>query len=83
MQGVPNKGKLLTGLSRFWFDRLGSVLQNHFITDDVNVMPGGIKEWGERTGKDLEGRSMLVKRCEVLRCEAIVRGYLTGVLRAY
>lgn len=77
-QGVPNKGKLLTALSKFWFNKLGAILPNHFITDDVEKMPEGIKEWGQSSGKDLAGRTMLVRKCEVLKCEAIVRGYLTG-----
>lgn len=78
LQGVPNKGKLLTGISKFWFERLSSILPNHLITDDLDQMPAEIKEWGEANGKDLKGRTMLVRRCEVLKCEAIVRGYLTG-----
>jgi len=76
--GVPNKGKLLTALSKFWFERLGSILQTHFVTDDLDKMPAGVREWGEKEGKDLRGRTMLVKKCQVLKCEAIVRGYLTG-----
>jgi phosphoribosylaminoimidazole-succinocarboxamide synthase len=71
----------LTSLSKFWFEKLGSILQNHFVADDLDRMPQGVKEWGENAGKDLAGRTMLVKRCEVLKCEAIVRGYLTGELK--
>jgi phosphoribosylaminoimidazole-succinocarboxamide synthase len=77
-QGVPNKGKLLTALSKYWFGKLDGILPNHFVTDDLEKMPAGVKEWGRRSGKDLVGRTMLVKKCEVLKCEAIVRGYLTG-----
>lgn len=77
-QSVPNKGKLLTSLSKFWFDKLGHILQNHFITSDLDKMPEGTKQWGLRNNKDLEGRTMLVRKCQVLKCEAIVRGYLTG-----
>ncbi|CAD6566097.1 MAG: Bifunctional purine biosynthetic protein ade1 [Cyphobasidiales sp. Tagirdzhanova-0007] len=76
--GVPNKGKLLTALSKFWFEKLGSILPNHYVTDDLEKMPVEVERWGARSGKDLAGRTMLVRKCEVLKCEAIVRGYLTG-----
>lgn len=77
-QGVANKGKLLTGISKYWFNKLSDILPNHLITDDLDQMPAEIKKWGETNGKDLQGRTMLVRKCEVLKCEAIVRGYLTG-----
>lgn len=82
-QGVPGKGKLLTALSKYWFGKLDGILPNHFVTDDLDDMPAGIKEWGESSGKDLQGRTMLVRKCEVLRCEAIVRGYLTGAQQSF
>ena len=79
---MPNKGKLLTALSKFWFEKLGSILPNHYVTDDLEKMPVEVERWGARSGKDLAGRTMLVRKCEVLKCEAIVRGYLTGAAMA-
>lgn len=74
-QGIPSKGKLLTQLSAFWFELLADVVPNHLITCDIDAMPESVKEYRDQ----LEGRSMLVKKCQVLKCEAIVRQYLTGM----
>ena len=70
--GIPDKGKVLNGLSLFWMDFLG--VPNHLITADVDEYPSflqGVKE-------DLRGRSMLVKKVGMVQFECIVRGYLTG-----
>ncbi|CAK5263111.1 unnamed protein product [Mycena citricolor] len=72
--GIPNKGKLLTEISLFWFKKLGNVLPNHFITANIDEMPVEVHEYRDQ----LEGRTMLVKRAQVIPLEAIVRGYLTG-----
>jgi phosphoribosylaminoimidazole-succinocarboxamide synthase len=72
--GIPYKGKVLTGLSVFWFDFLKSVLPNHFITADVNLYPAEVKKYKQ----DLLGRSMLVRKSKALPVECIVRGYLAG-----
>jgi phosphoribosylaminoimidazole-succinocarboxamide synthase len=72
--GIPYKGKVLTGLSVFWFDFLKSLLPNHFITSDVNLYPSEVKKYKEV----LSGRSMLVKKSKALPVECIVRGYLSG-----
>ena len=72
--GIPYKGKVLTGLSCFWFDFLKSVLPNHFITADVDQYPAELKKYQE----ELFGRSMLVKKSKALPVECIVRGYLSG-----
>lgn len=77
LQTIPNKGKLLTSLSKFWFEKLGYIIQNHFVTDDLQKTPD-VELWDTHPGRDLVGRVMLVQKCEVLKCEAIVRGYLTG-----
>src|SRR5210317_608 len=71
---IPNKGKVLTELSLFWFDFLGDILPNHLITADVDKYPSVCQPYLE----ELRGRSMLVKKAEPLPIECIVRGYLSG-----
>jgi phosphoribosylaminoimidazole-succinocarboxamide synthase len=71
---IPNKGKVLTKLSLFWFDFLGDILPNHLITADVNEYPAACHPYLDV----LEGRSMLVKKAKPLPIECIVRGYLSG-----
>ncbi|KAJ7682322.1 phosphoribosylaminoimidazole-succinocarboxamide synthase [Mycena polygramma] len=72
--GIPDKGALLTEISRFWFTKLGHIIPNHFITADIDAMPSEIHEYKEQ----LAGRAMLVRKAQVVPLEAIVRGYLTG-----
>lgn len=74
-QGVPGKGKVLTGISLFWFDKLKEIIPTHFVTAKIDEMPEEVKQYRDR----LEGRTMLVKRAKVIPIEAIVRGYLTGI----
>ena len=71
---IPQKGKVLTGLSLFWFDFLGDILPNHLITADVEKYPSACKPYLE----ELRDRSMLVKKAKPLPVECIVRGYLSG-----
>jgi len=71
---IPDKGKVLTRLSLFWFDLLGDILPNHLITADVGNYPAACEPYREI----LRGRSMLVKKAEPLPIECIVRGYLSG-----
>jgi len=71
---IPNKGKILTQLSLFWFDFLGDVLPNHLITADVEKYPASCLAYRNQ----LQGRSMLVKKAEPLPVECIVRGYISG-----
>jgi phosphoribosylaminoimidazole-succinocarboxamide synthase len=71
---IPGKGKVLTQLSRFWFELTALVCPNHMITTDFDNFPAGLKNHREL----LEGRSMLVKKTEVLPIECVVRGYLAG-----
>jgi phosphoribosylaminoimidazole-succinocarboxamide synthase len=78
-QGIPDKGKLLTKISLFWFEKLGDVIPNHFITANIDEMPQEIQVYKTQ----LDGRAMLVKKAEVIPLEAIVRGYLTGASYAY
>ena len=72
--GIPDKGRVLNMISKFWFDRTGDIVQNHMISTDVADFPPELQEHAEL----LEGRSMLVKKAELLPVECIVRGYLIG-----
>lgn len=72
--GIPQKGQVLTQISKFWFERTGDVVANHMISTDVSEYPSPFNQYAEQ----LEGRSMLVKKTEVLPVECIVRGYLIG-----
>ena len=72
--GIPGKGKILTQLSLFWFELLKDCGPNHLLTADVAEMPAVVQPYAEQ----LAGRSMLVKKLEILPIEAIVRGYITG-----
>ncbi len=71
---IPDKGRVLTGLSVYWFNRTAERFPNHLITADINQVPGLTTE--ER--RILNGRSMLVKKGEVIPVECVVRGYLAG-----
>lgn len=71
---IPNKGRVLTQLSCFWFELLSDVVDNHLISADVEDLPEQFKPYAEY----LEGRFMLVKKAEMFPAECIVRGYLTG-----
>lgn len=71
---IPNKGKVLNSISEFWFDYTRDVIGNHMITTDVNEYPSGLSQFK----KELQGRSMLVKKVEMAEAECVVRGYLEG-----
>lgn len=70
---IPHKGEVLTELSAFWFGRLTPIASNHFITANIDEMPGEISG-----NESLRGRSTLVRRTEVFPVECVVRGYLEG-----
>jgi phosphoribosylaminoimidazole-succinocarboxamide synthase len=70
---IPDKGKVLHGLSVFWFDFVQNIIPNHLITGDFEQFPTRLKRFPY-----LQGRSMLVKRTNRLDVECIVRGYLAG-----
>jgi phosphoribosylaminoimidazole-succinocarboxamide synthase len=72
--GIPDKGKVLTQISRFWFDRTRSIIDNHMLSTDPATYP----EVGADDGDLLRGRSMLVTRTEPLPIECVARGYLSG-----
>ena len=72
--GIPNKGQVLNMISKFWFDRTSDLVKNHMISTNINDFPNELTPY-----KDiLKGRSMLVKKAELLPVECIVRGYLIG-----
>jgi len=72
--GIPGKGKVLTQLSLFWFHFLEDIVPNHLITANVDEYPEELAGYRD----ELEGRSMLVKRAQMLPVECVVRGYLSG-----
>jgi phosphoribosylaminoimidazole-succinocarboxamide synthase len=72
--GIPEKGKVLTQLSAFWFERTREIVPNHVITTDVRQYPASLR----RDADTLRGRSMLVTRTEPLPVECVARGYLSG-----
>jgi phosphoribosylaminoimidazole-succinocarboxamide synthase len=70
---IPDKGRILTQLSLWWFDRLSDLIENHVITTDVGDYPAPF------TGrKDLIDRSMLVRRLDMIMVECVARAYLSG-----
>lgn len=71
---IPNKGKVLNGISEFWFDFCRDIIGNHVVTTDVSEYPMGLSKYKE----ELQGRSMLVKKVKMVEAECIVRGYLEG-----
>ena len=72
--GIPDKGRVLTQLSLFWFDFLRDVVPNHFLTARVDEYPAPLPRFRDQ----LEGRSMLVKRAQMIDIECVARGYLSG-----
>jgi phosphoribosylaminoimidazole-succinocarboxamide synthase len=71
---VPEKGKVLTQISEFWFEMMAPLVQNHLVSNDVADYPAACQPYAEQ----LRGRSMLVKKAEPLAIECIVRGYISG-----
>ncbi len=70
---IPDKGKILTQLSLWWFDQLADLIDNHLISSDVADFPEPF------TGRaDLAGRSMLVRRLDMVMVECVARAYLSG-----
>ena len=73
-EGIPLKGKILTKISEFWFDFAKEIINNHLVSTNVSEFPKECHEYSDI----LEGRSMLVKKAELIPLECIVRGYITG-----
>jgi len=71
---IPDKGKVLTQMSAFWFDRFKDVVPNHVVSTDVSKYPQNLHQFRDQ----LEGRSMLVKKAKVFPVECVARGFLTG-----
>lgn len=71
---IPRKGVVLTELSRFWFEQTSGLVPNHLVTADFNDFPAKLR----RHGRQLLGRSMLVRKAERIAVECVVRGYLAG-----
>ncbi len=72
--GIPDKGVLLTQLSRFWFEHFQDRVAHHMITADFDQLPESLRA----SHPELRGRAMLVRRAEVIPFECVVRGYLAG-----
>jgi phosphoribosylaminoimidazole-succinocarboxamide synthase len=72
--GIPDKGRVLTQLSLFWFDFLKDVIPNHLTTANVDEYPAPLKNYRD----DLRGRSMLVVKADMVSVECVARGYLSG-----
>jgi phosphoribosylaminoimidazole-succinocarboxamide synthase len=72
--GIPDKGKVLTQLSAFWFDRLGDLVPHHLISIDVDEFPAAAQPHRDV----LRGRTMLARRTEPVPIECVARGYLSG-----
>jgi phosphoribosylaminoimidazole-succinocarboxamide synthase len=70
--GIPDKGTILTQISNFWFRRF-TQLENHILEADFDRFPDDVRKHAE-----LRGRSVLVKKCEVVPVECVARGYLVG-----
>ena len=79
--GIPDKGRVLTQISLFWFDLTKDVVENHLITADTDEIVRKLASLGvnaESLRETLDGRSMIVKKTEPFPVECVVRGYLSG-----
>jgi phosphoribosylaminoimidazole-succinocarboxamide synthase len=72
--GIPDKGRVLTALSLFWFEKLANRVENHLVAWNVNRYPSKLQPFAQQ----LEARSMLVKKADVIPIECVARGYLAG-----
>lgn len=72
--GIPDKGKILTQISLFWFDFTQKIISNHVIASNISDFPSDLKKYGPL----LEKRSMIGKKTRVIPIECVVRGYLSG-----
>ena len=72
--GIPQKGRVLSQMSLFWFDFLSDIVPSHLITADVDRYPEALQKYADQ----LRGRSMLVQRAEMFPVECVVRGYISG-----
>lgn len=72
--GIPDKGRILTQLSLFWFDFLSDIVKNHVVTADSAKFPASLAPYLDQ----LDGRSMIVRRAKMFPVECVVRAYLSG-----
>ena len=72
--GIPDKGRVLTALSAFWFDHLRGVKPTHFLTADADAFPSALRPYRSA----LSGRAMIVRKLRRVDLECVVRGYLAG-----
>ncbi|MBI4335168.1 MAG: phosphoribosylaminoimidazolesuccinocarboxamide synthase [Candidatus Omnitrophica bacterium] len=72
--GIPDKGRVLTSLSVFWFEFVRDIIPTHFVSANIKDFPGRVQGYSDI----LDGRSMLVKKTRPLPVECVVRGYLSG-----
>jgi phosphoribosylaminoimidazole-succinocarboxamide synthase len=73
---IPDKGRVLTGLSRFWFDETASIMPNQVLATDPAELP--LDRWTEEERADLRGRMIIARSARVLPVELVVRGYISG-----
>ena len=72
--GIPGKGRVLTQISRYWFEHMQDIVPNHLLTSEIKAFPETLQHYADI----LEGRSMLVKKPKPVPIECVVRGYLSG-----
>lgn len=72
--GIPDKGKILTAMSLFWFDMIGDIVRNHLISSKLSDFPCEFQAHPDQ----FAGRSMLVRKCKMFPVEFVIRGYLAG-----
>jgi phosphoribosylaminoimidazole-succinocarboxamide synthase len=72
--GIPGKGKILTGLSLFWFDLFGRQFENHLIESDADQLPAHLRGFADQ----LRGRVMFTVKADVIPIECVARGFLAG-----
>jgi phosphoribosylaminoimidazole-succinocarboxamide synthase len=72
--GIPEKGRVLTQISIYWFEQMKNIIKNHIVATEVRNFPEELHKYADV----LEGRSMLVKKTQQLPVECVVRGYLSG-----
>ena len=72
--GIPDKGKVLTQLSAFWFERMDDLVSHHLLSADVDAFPESLRPYRDL----LQGRSMLVRKTRPVPIECVARGYLSG-----
>ncbi len=73
-EGIPHKGRVLTSISTYWFEQTQDIVPNHLISTSIDEVPGLDAAWRDR----LDGRIMIVQRCEPTAVEWVIRGYVVG-----